>query len=240
VGLVIGYRQSLVTTYLFYQALAWLGDAAGQWLVALERAPGARARAEALARALGRIEVLAETADGWVPAGSAGETGPLATDVKLVPLPRLARTGPVRVRLRMAQGLWRVDYVAVAPLGARVEPARVRPAAVFGSDVPPAAAAAWIADSTRPLVTLPGDTVTIEFRLADAVANAPYGIELFLEARGYYLEWMREGWLAEQDPGRAARLYLDPAGALRELAPAFKRLEGDLERRFWSSRYARP
>jgi hypothetical protein len=61
--------------------------------------------------------------------------------------------------------------------------------------------------------------------------------ELFLEARGYYLEWMREEWLAEENPARAAQLWLDPSGALRDLAPAFKREEPRIETLFWNSRY---
>ncbi|MEP7228190.1 MAG: hypothetical protein ABI785_12560, partial [Gemmatimonadales bacterium] len=61
--------------------------------------------------------------------------------------------------------------------------------------------------------------------------------ELFLESRGYYLEWMRREWLAEENLALAAQILLDPAGALRTLAPAFKRQEPEMERLFWNSRY---
>ena len=36
---------------------------------------------------------------------------------------------------------------------------------------------------------------------------------------------------------RAAELFQDPAGALRRLAPDFKRAEPDLEAAFWRSKY---
>jgi hypothetical protein len=65
----------------------------------------------------------------------------------------------------------------------------------------------------------------------------PDWYELFLEARGYYLEWLRQEWLPEADPVRAARLAFDPAGMLRELAPQFKAVEPSLEHLFWISRY---
>lgn len=64
--------------------------------------------------------------------------------------------------------------------------------------------------------------------------------DLFLDSRGYYLEWMRQEWLREQNPLAALRMLLDPARALRELAPAFKRIEPQAETLFWRSRYAHP
>ena len=84
-------------------------------------------------------------------------------------------------------------------------------------------------------MTQPGDEVRFSFRLPGSAS----GDELFLETRGYYLEWMRQEWLAEEHPGRAAEMFLDPAAALRRMAPEYKRREGDLERAFWSSRYVR-
>jgi hypothetical protein len=48
------------------------------------------------------------------------------------------------------------------------------------------------------------------------------GLELFLEARGYYLEWMRQAWLDEESDWKLAKLFTRPASALRDLAPAYK------------------
>ena len=38
---------------------------------------------------------------------------------------------------------------------------------------------------------------------------------------------------------RAAMLFTNPARAMRELAPAFKRQEASMETAFWNSRYVR-
>jgi hypothetical protein len=90
-------------------------------------------------------------------------------------------------------------------------------------------------DTARSLVTLPGDEYDLIFRLpAD-----PGRYELFLESRGYYLEWMRQEWLAEEDLPSAARMLFDPSGALRAHAAAYKQREPELERLFWNSRYVR-
>jgi hypothetical protein len=63
---------------------------------------------------------------------------------------------------------------------------------------------------------------------------------VFLESRGYYLEWMRREWIEEQNARAARQLLLDPAAMLRALAPAYKRQEGTMENAFWNSRYVRP
>ena len=101
-ALMLASRQSLLPTYLLYQAFAYLGRSAGQWLAAFERADATTAnRAGAVVAALGGIDVLVPNrTGGWDSLATVRETGPLASDVRLVPLP--ATDGPVRVRLRMA------------------------------------------------------------------------------------------------------------------------------------------
>jgi hypothetical protein len=236
-GLVIASRQTLLSTYLLYQALAYMGRSAGAWLAQLERADSrARDQVSAVARVLGPIEVQAQAPSGeWVTVGETQETGPLATDVRVVPLPRLP-AGARHLRLRLTRGHWRIDHVAITRLTNRVEPLRLHPVAVRrGRSLDPRALA-LLTNSARRLVTLPGDEYTLVYELPADFARR----ELFLEARGYYLEWMREEWLAEESPARAARLFLDPAGAMRELAPVFKRLEPEMESTFWRSKYVRP
>jgi hypothetical protein len=50
---------------------------------------------------------------------------------------------------------------------------------------------------------------------------------------------MRQEWMAEENATLAARMFMDPAGAMRALAPAYKRQESVMEQVFWSSAYAR-
>ena len=235
-GLVVASRQTLMTTYLIYQALAYMGHSAGEWLASLERGgPSAVSRARAMGQLLGNIEVWAQDADGeWVLAGRTGETGPIATDVKLVPLPETG-PGPVRVRLRMTRGAWRLDWVALGALGPEVQPVRLVPVRVVRDGEVDEAALRRLDGSEGPLATLPGDVYTLHFELPADFADR----ELFLEARGYYLEWMRSEWLAEENLGRAREMVLDPHRALRRLAAAFKRQEAGMDSVFWGSKYAR-
>jgi hypothetical protein len=232
-GVVIAARQTLLTTYLLYQALAYLGTKAVAALAELERNAVYKDTVLAAHRRLGAIEVLLpDGAGGWRKVGEAFETGPLAVDTHLVRLPPLP-TGPTRIKLRLTKGNWRLDWVALADLGPRLEPARLEPRAIAGKTDDGRAV------TPRPgetIVTMPGDAYTFDFELPEH----PERYELFLSSRGYYLEWIRREWLAEESATRATLLFAAPSVALRLLAPAYKRQEAGMERLFWGSRYAHP
>ena len=226
-GLVIASRQTLARTYIFYQSLAWLGRSASDILADLERGDSAvRSAFTRMDNALGGIEVLAEVADGsWMLAGEVRETGPLASDVVAVPLPADA-TG--HIRLRLARGHWRIDYLASARLGGRVNPVAIEPHSVANRS-------RTMERAKAPLTTLPGDIYDYSFQLPDD----PQRYEFFLESQGYYLEWLRDEWLIEENKARAAQLLTNPEQLLREIAPEFKKQEAKIEALFWGSRYAR-
>lgn len=230
-GLVISGRNSLVGTFLFYQLLAYLGTNAGEWLVALEGGDARVGAVHALGAELARIEVEIRGADGeWIGVGVYDEVGPIARDRQVLPLPETAGDGPIHLRLLTTRGFWKLDQLALAGLGEPVEPVRITPTRVLRDGRADRRAAALLRDPDGYLVTYPGDDYTFEFDL-------PAGDqELFVESRGYYYEWMREQWLEEQDAAEAARFMFDLPGALRRLAPVYKRMEADVDRIFWESR----
>jgi hypothetical protein len=240
-GLVIASRQTLLTTYLFYQSLAYMGSSAGRWLAALERGDEQTLRrSKAVGDLLGKIEVLIQDESGeWLSVGEVGEVGPIATEVHVVrlgDLPGSQDRRPLRVRLRLTQGLWRIDYVALAKLGASVEPLRLDPSRVLYQGLPDSAARDRLLDPAKTLVTLRGDAYTLVYDLPEDFR----AYEIFLDSQGYYIEWMREEWLAEESPLQAAAMLLRPSQALRTLAPEFKITELRMEDVFWRSRYVHP
>ncbi len=232
-GLVIGARQTLLTTYLLYQTLAYMGRDVGEWFALLERHDQSLL-GTGLGDILGNIEVLVQDGDGaWRVVGEVGEHGPLATDVHLVHLPALPSEA-VRVRLRLTRGNWRLDYVALAEVGDPVDPVRLRPSVVLQDGVVSDRALMLLEDDTEVLITFPGDLYTLRYELpSDA-----HEYELFLESRGYYLEWIRADWLKEENPQRLAQIMFNTDSALRDLAPEFKSVEAQMEDIFWRSRYA--
>lgn len=232
-AVAIGARQSMITTFLLYQGLAYLGTQVTGWLVRLnERGTDARAGGRALKKLVGGIEVQVEENGGWRTVGEVYETGPIATDVHLVLLPEHVRGG--RIRLVMQRGGWRVDSVALATIVGEAQPVRIAPSRIRGT-LGEEYAGGRTAATRFPIVTMPGDRYELAYQLP---SGGNY--ELFLDSRGYYLEWMRAEWLADENPLAAVRMFAAPARMLRELAPAYKHVESRMEEIFWRSRYARP
>ena len=233
-GVAIGARQTLLSTFLFYQTMAYVGPGAGAFLAALERGgPEAGRRALGMAQVLGGIDVeVAEGEGPWRAIGSFDEAGPIAGDLRVLPFEG-AGVSPLRVRLRLARGHWRLDAVALAHLGAPMAAIRLEPAAVEREGQRDAGARASLVNGDRYLVTHAGDSYRLTFRLPPS--DRP--LELFLESEGFYYEWMRSEWLAWENPQMAALALVDPAEALRRLAPAYKAEEPHLERAFWASRF---
>lgn len=234
-GLVVASRHTLLSTYLFYQGLAYLGQHAVPLLARLGGPDATQPGGEALGDLLGKIEVQVPAAAGrWVTVGETGETGPLAVNVHLLRLPALDPADP-RLRLRLTKGNWRLDALSLAVLTGQVTPTRIAPTRVLRDGVADPAALADLTDDARTLVSLPGDRFDLVYDLPPGDA----GWDVFLSSRGYYLEWMRDEWMAEEDPIKAAILFRQPELALSYLAPKFKELEPEMETQFWGSRYAR-
>lgn len=236
-GIALGCRQSLLTTFLLYQTLSYMGTSTAEWLATLQR--GAELMdipAPSFMTELGGIEILVQLADGrWMERGWVQEVGPLATDIHLQPIGALP-SGSVRVRIRCTQGAWRFDSIRLVKLIETVTPVRVHPERVSDFNLresKPALEA--LLDSARTLVTQPGDEYTLHYRLPDQAAE----YDLFLESRGYYIEWIRDEWVIEEDEARARQMVFNSQSALRELAPRFKEYEREAEEMFWNSRFAR-
>lgn len=230
-GVVVRARNSLLNTFLFYQALAYMGASASDWISELERGGDAAAEQyKKIGRALGDIEVEVFAEGGWRPIGHFDEVGPIAKDQVVLPLPASTANGPLRVRLVMARGNWKVDQVALAEglVPARAEPLELASVTRAGQPDPRAfELLRWGGDA---LIAAPGDAYELAFRVPD-------GRELFLESRGYYYEWIRKEWLKEEDPEKLVAFLTEPQKTLKTLAPKFKAMEAGMEELFWNSRF---
>jgi hypothetical protein len=235
VGLMIGARQTLLSTFLFYQLLAYMGSRTSDFFTALEQGNEASKNlAGSIGHELGGIDVYGYARDGsTVGIGTVGETGPLGTDLWMIRIPDSLKSSG-RLSLQMTKGGWRLNYIAIADVGSESIPERIHASTVYhnGADT---SALRRLCDTTDYLVTQPGDEYQIVYGLPNDYSN----YELFLESRGYYLEWMRQEWLAEEDFGRAVWLLTNPRQALVDLAPEFKKHEPEIEQMFWNSKYVR-
>ena len=83
------------------------------------------------------------------------------------------------------------------------------------------------------LVTYPGDAYRIKYSLP--FNNA----ELFLDSRGYYLEWIRDEWVKEQNFQKLNLMISRPSQYLKKVAREYKKIEPFMEETFWNSRYVK-
>jgi hypothetical protein len=230
-GLIIGKRQTMMTTYLLYQGLAYMGKGAGYLLAHQERRENELS--PAVFDRLGKIEVYAESPSGdWVFIDEIGETGPIAVDLNIIEIPEsFVQREQVNLKLILNKGLWRLDYAAFANVEEEVFPEVVAPHQVISTRTKEPDPLGRLRTDGEYLVTLPGDELWLHYRIPHEHA------ELFLDAKGYYLEWMRADWMKEQNFRRLAQMVNSPERYLKRVAKAYKEAEPTMEETFWKSRY---
>jgi hypothetical protein len=245
-ALVLAYRQTLMTTYLYYSALSYMGNSAGDYLAMLERENQSAHGSDFMKNVynskeiLGGIKVYIQNDKTWEYVGEYFELGPISTDIQLLLLNKNIQ-GDCKVRLELTKGLWRVDYVALINNYEEVHPIRLQPSYVIKKSIEnkennfDKKALQELTDNTKTLITLPGDEYIFNYKLPDESTS----YEFFLESKGYYIEWMRKEWLKDENPVLLSKLILNPNQYLKDIAPEFKKLEPGMEEAFWRSRYVK-
>ncbi|MEM1026344.1 MAG: hypothetical protein AAGD10_18360 [Myxococcota bacterium] len=235
-GLALTGHRSLMGTWMLYRMFQLLGDEAGHFMARLEREPALVARVFRFGRAMGALEVFIETPDGWHSVGDFREVGPMAADTQLLPLPEGLSGEALAVRLEMARGFFVLDAVQLVELGPEVELEWSAPSVVEAKGLDAAQAAAALRDPERPLITLGGQSLRLAFALEGGRR------ELFLDATGFYHEWIRPDWADNRAQDlEAFERYLDrPMAAFRDFAPVYKHMEPWLEDAFWAGTIRAP
>jgi hypothetical protein len=233
VALVLRLRNSLLNTVLLYDLM--LGD------------PGARSldwQAEELSRVgtaleLGTwytsrmglgVDVWRDTA--WVPVARVKDTGPVAWKDVAVPLPRVVGD-ELRVRLRFAADNWRIDRAALASSVRRplVRALQLGRASTTRDAAEPEAYAALLAPDSRYLETGPGQTFVATW---DVGADSA-GVQrtFLLASQGYYVEWVRQGWITA---ARDTTPFRPGDASLLRALERWRQVQDTLERRFFATR----
>tara|TARA_R110002050_G_scaffold144363_2_gene269897 strand:- start:16697 stop:18280 length:1584 start_codon:yes stop_codon:yes gene_type:complete len=233
-ALLLDFRQSLMTTYFIYSAMAYMGDEVSDIFAKIEREKDLYSKLDnGLKSELGELEVYLwnEELKEWQLQGALYETGPIAVNRQIVPLQKLATSETVRVKLLMNKGLWRLDYAALASLDKKLEPLKLQPSQLKKNGSKHSFAKQQLLDSEKHLISLPGDFFELEYELPDA--NRKYALHLY--SKGYYMEWMRKEWLGDKDLLKLNQMMNHPRRYLKREADAYKEYELVMEEVFWSS-----
>lgn len=234
-GLVLHFRQSLMTTYFIYNAMGYMGDEVGDIFAKMEMEKDIYGKMKnGLRKELGDIEVYLwnEISREWVFQDSFYETGPIALNRQIVPLKIPVNDSKARIKLVVNKGLWRLDYAALAAIQKKVEPFELNPVAIYNKGKLDPTALSQISSPDEHLISMPGSEYQFQYEFPQS--NVKY--ELFLYSKGYYLEWMRESWLKDKNLLKLKKMFDRPAAYLKEEAKEYKRYEMMMEQIFWSSK----
>ena len=231
-GLVLDFRQSLMTTYFIYNAISYMGDEVGEIFSDLEqRGDLYETMDKGLKSELGELEVYLwnEAQEEWIFKGAFYETGPIAINRQILDLEH-SDNNELRIKLKMNRGLWRIDRAAITHIQRKLKPEVYKVDRITRNGRSSTKDLRDLQSSEAPLVSMPGDRFQLDFHLA---ANQDYA--LFLYAKGYYLEWMRDAWLADKDLWKLRQMFKNPGTYLKNEAAAYKLYEENMEEVFWSS-----
>ena len=234
-ALVFRMRNSLLNTVLLYDVM--LGDAGARsldWITNdLDRIGPAVQLGQWYAAHMG-MQVAVWRDGAWQDVDRIRDTGPVAwKDVAmLVP----ASPGDtLRVRLSFVADNWRIDRVAAAftwrrPVARPYPLARIVDA-LGATDT--AALSSLTAADQRYLETVAGQRFTAEWHPGPEDASSDSLRSFFLASQGYYVEWIRRGWLAAP---RSARTFVPNDHALADALARYRVVKDTLERQFAATR----
>lgn len=234
-GILVGFRQSFLSTYLFYNIMGYMGNEVGSLFAKIETDDKVRRFVHSLHEELGGIEVFLwnERSGEWVYQGTYNEKGPIAFNYQLLPLKIEKESGNIKIKLLMSKGSWKIDCAELVAITSEVKPIEIVPDQIMYKGKVDRDAITKLVDPEKYLISLPGDRYKFSFPLP--VTNSDY--ELFLYTKGYYLEWMRDHWLKDQNLLTLKRMYDNPRKFLKREAPRFKNYESQMNDLFWSSRF---
>lgn len=233
-GLVLDFRQTLMTTYLFYSAMGYMGDNVSDVFARLERDSVIRKKFDSTTKELGKIDVYEwdNLKNNWELQGQFFETGPIAINRQIIPLTENSGNKEIRLKLVVNKGLWRLDYAGLASIEKKVVPIEILPDYVTNKGNLDEQALAEINNPDKYLISMPGSEYRFNFSLP--LQNTDY--ELFLSSKGYYLEWMRQHWLKDKNLMKLRQMVINPKEFLKKEAKEYKQYETTMEQEFWNTK----
>ncbi|MCX6252387.1 MAG: hypothetical protein NTX61_16765 [Bacteroidetes bacterium] len=233
-GLIVSFRQTLMTTYLFYSTMGYMGDEVGDIFAGIETKKFKNETIWSLNKELGDIDVYTwnEAMNAWDFQGGWYETGPIAVNHQILPLKTSLSGKTITVKLVMNKGLWRLDYLALTNIKEKVKPVEISPDLILNKGRIDGNALSAIKDPEKYLISMPGSSYKFNFTLPEPDRD----YELFLYSKGYYLEWMRAHWLKDKDLLSLKLMIDNPKKYLQREASSYKKYETEMEEIFWNSK----
>lgn len=234
-GLVLNFRQTLLTTFLLYSALSYMGEDFGNYFAEIEKNKLIQKAYKRPMNKLGGIEVYyLNSHNKWVKVDEIHETGPIAKNLNIIPLPTIT-SNKVKIKLKLTKGNWRIDYVGIAEIQEKVKPEKIYVSEIETINGDQFENQILKADDADYLYSFPGNEFVLQFKLPPLENGLEH--EIFLASKGYYLEWIRSEWLESKEPKKLKKMLLMDKNTWRDLAIEFKSVEDEMEEIFWNSKF---
>ncbi len=234
-GLLVNFRQTLMTTYFIYNAIGYMGDEVSDIFAKFESNNNmSKNLKDGIKNELGDIDIYVwnNQKKSWEYQDSLYETGPIAINRQILPLKNTGNNSTINIKVILNKGLWRIDYLALTNIIKQVTPIEIEPSGILNKGREDVRALYSIIDTNKYLISMPGS----EYRFNYILPLESQDYELFLSSKGYYLEWMRKEWLAEKDLFKLKDMFENPKEYLKSEAKRFKIYEANIEKEFWDSR----
>jgi len=234
-GLILNFRQTLMTTYFIYSAMGYMGDEVGDIFAKIENNKETEEKLKGgIKKELGNIDIYLwnEQKSEWKLQNGFNETGPIAINRQFIPLQNISANSKVKIKIVLNKGLWRLDYLALTNIKEKVKPIEIPPNTILNKGELDNSALSAINNPDKYLISMPGSEYKFNFTLPNK--NTDY--ELFLYSKGYYLEWMREHWIKDKNLLKLKQMVDNPKRYLKEEAKNYKRYESSMEKEFWNSK----
>ena len=241
-GLVLDFRQSLMSTYLFYGALSYMGPLNSDYYVQFGNKDIAKAGWKPpVFEEMGGIEVSVwnQSNKEWKEVGIFDETGPIAINTQMLAIGKV--DGEVNVRLRMTRGAWRIDAAQLVQAIEKMDVTEWTNAPRSIQNQQASKEELYIdplhfQSDNEYFMSMPGESYTLDFDVSgDAELH-----ELFLLSEGHYIEWMRGEWLQPTNRKKLRQMHLFPRQYLKQESEKFQEYEEEMERMFWESKVTTP
>lgn len=229
-GFVLSFRQSLMTTYILYNGMSYMGHMFSDFFAKSEVEGNLE---NDIMKHLGGVDVYQwdEISQSWLHQGSFNETGPIAFNKQIIPFKRASKNIEVKLKLEFNKGLWKFDYAGLAVLEDSIQPYKISPHNVTVKSQNDNEALELLNNEGH-LISMPGSN----YKLSYNIPNEHENYEVFIASKGYYLEWMRKSWLDDVDIPNVLMMKYRPKKFLKDHALDYKKYESISEELFWGSR----
>lgn len=237
-GIKLSFRQTMMTTYALYSAIGYMGDEVGDIFAKIETEKKSMDKMHSIFyNALGGIRIYLQADDmTWKYQGEMYETGPIAFNHEILPLINSTSKSAIKIKLVMNKGLWRLDNAALYDVEKEAQPTIIKPYSIKKNGKTNNSLLENITSTKNEyLVSMPGDEFYYSYQIPNTKKDETF--QIFLDTRGYYIEWMRDAWLKDKNLFALKKMMDNPVDWLNSETSNYKAYEQKMEEQFWNSKW---